>query len=94
MYAHMRTTIEIPDQMYRMAKRIAAERGTTLRELVTQAVQQEISDRSLDGSRKRRPLPAVHVPVDAPILQMTAGEIAQADGEEEIRGINEVYRRR
>ncbi|HVU46199.1 MAG TPA: hypothetical protein VHD85_08735 [Terracidiphilus sp.] len=35
----MRTTIDIPDEIYRAIKVMAAERGTTVRELVLQGVE-------------------------------------------------------
>ena len=36
----MKTTIEIPDALFRKAKSKAAERGQTLKELVTEALQE------------------------------------------------------
>lgn len=35
----MRTTVDIPDEVYRAIKVLAAERGTTVRELVLQGVE-------------------------------------------------------
>jgi hypothetical protein len=34
----MKTTLEIPDQLFRRAKSVAAEQGIPLRELVTEAL--------------------------------------------------------
>ncbi len=34
----MKTTIEIPDPLFRRAKSVAAEQGIALRELVSQAI--------------------------------------------------------
>lgn len=73
----MRTTIELPDQTFRLAKRLAAERGSTLRELVTQAVEHELAGRP--ASRKRMPLPRIRVPAHAPILTMGPAELAAAE---------------
>lgn len=36
----MKTTLEIPDPIFRSTKSIAAERGIPLRELVTEAVKE------------------------------------------------------
>ena len=41
----MKTTLEIPDAIFRRAKSIAAERGIPLREFVTEAVKDKLSDR-------------------------------------------------
>jgi hypothetical protein len=41
----MKTTIEIPDPLFRKAKSRAAERGQTLKEFVTEAVQEKLSGR-------------------------------------------------
>ena len=39
----MKTTIEIPDPLFRRAKSRAAERGQTLKELVTDALQEKLA---------------------------------------------------
>ena len=38
----MKTTLEIPDLLFRRAKSAAAERGIPLRQLVTEAVQEKL----------------------------------------------------
>ena len=38
----MKTTLEIPDFLFRRAKSVAAERGIPLRQLVTEAVQEKL----------------------------------------------------
>lgn len=42
----MKTTLEIPDDVFRRAKSAAAERGIPLRELVTEAVKDKLQTRS------------------------------------------------
>jgi hypothetical protein len=42
----MKTTLEIPDDVFRRAKSAAAERGIPLRELVTEAVKDKLVARS------------------------------------------------
>lgn len=51
----MKTTIELPDAILRRAKVIAAERDTTLKELVTQALEMflESSSKSDQKSGKK-----------------------------------------
>ena len=39
----MKTTLEIPDAIFRRAKSMAAERGIPLRELVTEAVKEKVA---------------------------------------------------
>ena len=39
----MKTTIEIPDPLFRKAKSKAAERGQTLKDLVTEALQEKLA---------------------------------------------------
>lgn len=46
----MKTTIEIPDKVFRRAKARAAERGLALREYVTEALQEKLSGRGASGA--------------------------------------------
>jgi hypothetical protein len=39
----MKTTLEIPDLLFRKAKATAAERGQTLKQFVTEAVQEKLA---------------------------------------------------
>ena len=55
----MKTTLEIPDPVFRKAKAKAAERGIPLRQFVTEAVEEK-----LDRSGK---------PADKPWLKMIGG---------------------
>lgn len=47
----MKTTLEIPDPVFRRAKSAAAERGIPLREFVTQAVKEKLAG-AANGSEK------------------------------------------
>ena len=42
----MKTTIEIPDPLFRKAKATAAERGQSLKELVAEALQEKLASRT------------------------------------------------
>lgn len=42
----MKTTLEIPDAIFRRAKSVAAERGIPLREFVTEAVRDKLASRN------------------------------------------------
>ena len=41
----MKTTLEIPDRLFRRAKATAAERGQSLKDLVSEALQEKLSVR-------------------------------------------------
>lgn len=47
----MKTTLEIPDPVFRRAKSVAAERGIPLREFVTEAVKEKLSVEAKIGQR-------------------------------------------
>ena len=42
----MKTTVEIPDPLFRKAKSKAAERGQTLKELMTEALQEKLATKT------------------------------------------------
>lgn len=46
MVTHMKTTIELPDELARHAKRVAREANTTLRELIETGLRAEIDRRA------------------------------------------------
>jgi hypothetical protein len=47
----MKTTLEIPDTVFRRAKSLAAERGIPLREFVTDAVRDKLASESRPGAK-------------------------------------------
>ena len=69
----MRTTLDLPDDLLRQAKIVAVQRGTTLRDLVAQALRQEILQPM--AVARPKPLPALHLADDAPVLQMSPAQI-------------------
>ena len=52
----MKTTIEIPDALFRKAKATAANHGVPLKELFTDAVRQYLQ-RSADSTKSKLPVP-------------------------------------
>ena len=50
----MRTTVDIPDEVYRAVKVLAAERGTTVRELVLEGLQMVMRTRKAGHPSRRR----------------------------------------
>jgi hypothetical protein len=55
----MRTTIDLPDALYRKTKALAALRGGSLKELVVRALEDEVRRASgaPQGRKRRRELP-------------------------------------
>ena len=47
----MKTTLEIPDHVFRRAKSAAAERGIPLREFVTEAVKDKLAANARTGEK-------------------------------------------
>lgn len=54
----MRTTIDMPDALFRKTKAIAALRGSSMKELIIHAVEREVS-RSAPAKAKRVQLPII-----------------------------------
>jgi hypothetical protein len=58
----MRTTIDIPDALFRRTKALAAARGLTLKQVIISAVEREISPaRPALAGRRRTRLPLIHL---------------------------------
>jgi hypothetical protein len=56
----MRTTIDLPDELLRQARRRAAEEGTTLTALLTEGLRLRLDEGS-SAHRRRRKLPVSNV---------------------------------
>ncbi len=80
---HMRKTVELPEDLFRMAKQTALARDCTLKELFTDALVHELKGHSMNTKLARRPLPSIRVAPGAPILTLSAPELADADMREE-----------
>ena len=55
----MRTTIDMPDALFRKTKAVAALRGSSMKELIIQAVEREVTAIVAPAKRKRIKLPLV-----------------------------------
>jgi hypothetical protein len=55
----MRTTIDMPDALFRKTKAVAALRGSSMKELIIQAVERELASTPSPAKRKRVKLPLV-----------------------------------
>jgi hypothetical protein len=56
----MRTTIEIPDEIYKSVKRLAVEENTTVKKIVLSALESALQTRPPQPVPKRLILPIVH----------------------------------
>ena len=50
----MKTTIEIPDALFRKAKSKAAERGQSLKDLMTEALQEKLAGKDVSAAGEPR----------------------------------------
>lgn len=90
-YSYMRTTVELPDALIRRAKLIALQRNTTLKAMITEALEKYL-DGSLDaaGSPSTQPdsfnppakltRPMVDVGPDSPIANMDTNASINKEG--------------
>ena len=79
----MRTTVELPASLLRQAKARAAQRGETLKALLTRAVVAELGHSHERSARARVDLPLLGKAGGAPPVSLTAADLerALADGE-------------
>jgi hypothetical protein len=57
----MRTTIDLPDPLFRKAKSIAAARGLTLKDFVINALERETRSEPAPARQSRSPFPLIHL---------------------------------
>ena len=58
----MRTTIDVPDALFRRTKATAALQGATMKDLIIRAIEREISGtKPAKGKRRKVNLPAIHL---------------------------------
>jgi len=75
----MRTTLDLPDDVLRRAKIAAVQRGSTLRQLVIDALKHE-----LEGAlttRKRIDTAPITLSADAPLRFLSLDEVKRLDSE-------------
>ena len=82
----MRTTIDLPDELYRALKVRAALNAVTLRELASQLLEQGLRQpgQGVSSPRGRRePPPTIAPLVGVPIPALTRAELRHLDDEED-----------
>jgi len=71
----MRTTIDLPDSLFRKAKATAALRGLKLKELLTLFVENGLSSNEVEVFGRKEPIPVQIPPAGRHIPVMTNSEI-------------------
>jgi hypothetical protein len=57
----MRTTIDLPDALFRKTKATAAMRGSSMKDLIVRAVEREVGHTPARAKAKRAKLPVIHL---------------------------------
>lgn len=78
--AAMRTTLDLPDDILRRAKIEAVERGSTLRQLVIDALQREMVGAA--RPRKRLSRAPIKLAADAPLRRLSPDAVKRLDAED------------
>jgi hypothetical protein len=76
----MRTTLDLPEDILRRAKIAAVERGSSLRQLVIDALRNELEG-SVQGPRGRLEEPPIQLAADSPLRTLSPDQIKRLDTE-------------
>lgn len=76
----MRTTLDLPDDVLRRAKIAAVERGSSLRQLVIDALRHEVEGPSQSGRRRMMKAP-IKLAADAPLRKLSPDAVKRLDAE-------------
>jgi hypothetical protein len=80
----MRTTIDLPDNLYRTLKVRAGMTGLTLKQLVQELIEQGMrSPRAVPSAIRRAPPPVIIPPRGVPIPALSREEIRRIEEEED-----------
>jgi hypothetical protein len=75
----MRTTLDLPDEVLRRAKIVAVERGSTLRQIVIDALHHELG--GAQQKRQRLTQAPIQLSADAPLRTLSPDEVKRLDAE-------------
>lgn len=89
----VRTTLDLPDELMKQAKIAAVKHGTSLRDLVAEALRRLLAEQS-SSKRKRMTEAPIKLPPGHTIPIRSNSEMAQLFDQEDITHLNDVYRRR
>ncbi len=80
----MRTTIDLPDELYRTLKARAAISGVTLRELVQGLIEQGLGSTGPQDASGARPDPPVAIPSSGRTISITPADIHRLEEEDDL----------
>jgi hypothetical protein len=89
----MRTTFDLPDELMKQAKIAAVKRGSSLRDLVAEALRKLLAEQS-SSKRKRMTEAPIKLPPGHKIPIRSNSEMARLFDQEDITRLNDVYRGR
>ena len=89
----MRTTLDLPDDLMRRAKIAAVKRGSSLRDLVAEALRRMLAEPS-GPKRQRMDEAPIKLPPGQTIPIRSNSELAQLFEQEDITHLNDLYRGR
>jgi hypothetical protein len=89
----MRTTLDLPDDLMRRAKIAAVRRGSSLRDLVADAIRRLLAEPSVPRRQRMTEAP-IKLPPGHTIPIRSNSELAQLFDQEDLTHLNDVYRGR
>ena len=89
----MRTTFDLPDDLMRRAKIAAVKRGSSLRDLVADAIRRLLAEPSVPRRQRMTEAP-IKLPPGHTIPIRSNAELAQLFDQEDLTHLNDVYRGR
>lgn len=91
----MRTTLDLPDDLFRRAKAKAAMKGATLKDLLTRYVEAGLKqpDAAFDRSSKRSKLPVIRRRGRTPISNVTSAIQAKLEKEADLAKLRRSFGR-
>jgi hypothetical protein len=89
----MRTTFDLPDDLMKRAKIAAVRRGSTLRDLMAEALRKLLADQG-PAQRRRMDQAPIKLPPGQTIPIRSNAEIAQLFEREDVTHLNDVHRGR
>ena len=89
----MRTTFDLPDDLMKRAKIAAVKRGSSLRDLVAEALRLLLAEQS-SPKRQRMTEAPIRLPAGHTIPIRSNSELAQLFDQDDITHLNDVYRGR
>jgi len=89
----MRTTFDLPDELMKRAKIAAVRRGSSLRDLVAEALRRLLAEQSAPKRTRMTEAP-IKLPPGHTIPIRSNSEMAQMFDQEDVTHLNDVYRGR